>query len=523
MRLAAASLLFFACANAAPPPTVVTIPTATSASSASPPPPPAPDAGTPAPSAQPHLAKTLDAFTMDNGTDDATRHALDAVLAMAKAGPVDDGSIVDSLWKLFERVELAKTKSERLYRALHDAVLAVRHPSYGDKAIALLAAPVDANDPDSMKNEVMFRQLTAVQVLADMKYAKAAKPLVLVLLSPAKTDLNAVVRTTLLKIPTAAEPELVKALEATDADYVNAERGFKDKAGLAIVADTLALLSRPAGRDAILAALPKADTETTRAVFAQSLVQFPSDPRIEPAFLAAYRRIARDASVELFFGSLSPRAALTQAAARLYDPSLVDWLVQEADAARNPTDALLPLETAMKLVAPEKTRAVEAAYRRARGSLPKDIDDYVRAMLGAMSGVAERCKRNTGCYFGVLDESTASSGTPAQWRAIKAAYMTVVYGGGANATATRTQLVAHLDAVKNAGARLAVAEAIDALSPRGDDATADAIDAVVASDKASRTMNVMDGSDDALAKVALRLRARAAPPAQPAPAPPSRP
>src|SRR5262249_42231406 len=156
-----------------------------------------------------------------------------------------------------------------------------------------------------------------------------------------------------LRMPAAAEPELVKALNGGDPDYVKAGEAFKDKANLAIVADTLALLSRPAGRDALLAAIPNADTDTTKTGLAQALVQFPEDPRVEPAFLAAYNRLKWDASVELL-GALKPRAALAQAAANFYDPNLTDWLLKEIDKAPDSPSKLLLWESALKLMPPAK-------------------------------------------------------------------------------------------------------------------------------------------------------------------------
>ena len=66
-----------------------------------------------------------------------------------------------------------------------------------------------------------------------------------------------------------------------------------------------------------------------------------------------------------------------------------------------------------------------------------------------------------------------------------------------------SRLVQALDAVVRV-------EAIDALSPGGDTAAADKLDKLVAADKASGDKNLAMG-DDAVVKVAGRLRARALP------------
>ena len=64
--------------------------------------------------------------------------------------------------------------------------------------------------------------------------------------------------------------------------------------------------------------------------------------------------------------------------------------------------------------------------------------------------------------------------------------------------------------MKQIGARLAVVEAIDALAPQGDNTSAEKIEKIVAADKAKGDRDLMAG-DDALVKVAARLRARALP------------
>ncbi len=87
--------------------------------------------------------------------------------------------------------------------------------------------------------------------------------------------------------------------------------------------------------------------------------------------------------------------------------------------------------------------------------------------------------------------------------------MAVIYGQGA-ADSTRAELLKRVDKVKDASARLALVEAIDELAPKGDTAAADALDKVVAADTKVGDKNVLM-ADDSVVKIALRLRARAAP------------
>jgi hypothetical protein len=460
------------------------------------------------PRTQPALAKALKDFE-EGKTDDETRVTCESIGVMAKAGVKLDPTVIDELWNVFSNFHLSKATSQRLYQALHDAVVAVHDPSYGDKAIAKLKMPVNPEDINSVKDQINWWQLTSIQVISELRYTKAIKPLILVLLTPSKLDLNATTRTALLKMAPQAEPELIKALNGQDPDYVKAGEAFKDKTNLAIIADTLGLLSLPAGRDAILALLPGADTDTTRTAFAQALVQFPEDSRVEPAFLAAYNKLKWDASVELL-GSLKPRAALAQASANFYDPSLTDWLCKETAAAPDGASKLQALDAAIHLMPPDKKDEVGAALEKAKGELPGDVYKASKSMYDFASQALDKCGTNATCYIGILDEPIPSSPPTANWRAIKASWMAVVYGEK-NADGTRAELVKRVDKIKDASARLALVEAIDELAPRGDVAAADALDKIVAADKLAGDKNVLM-ADDSVVKIALRLRARAAAP-----------
>jgi hypothetical protein len=460
---------------------------------------------------QPALAKSLKDFEMGK-TDDETRVACESINYMAKNGAKLDQTVIDELWNVFSKFQVSKAKSERLYHALHDAVVNVHDPSYGDKAIDKLTKTVDPKDVDQIKDQIQWWQLTSIQVIKELKYAKAVKQLVLVLLTPSKLDLNANVRTTLLRMPQAAEPELVKALNGSDPDYAKAGASpdFKDKTNLAIVADTLALLSRPAGRDAILAALPNADTDTTRTGFAQAIVQFPEDPRVVPAFLAAYNKIPWNASVDLL-GALKPRAALAQAAANFYDPNLTDWLLKEIDKAPDSPSKLLLWESAVKLAPVAKKADVARAYDKIKGGLQPDVVAATKGYLDYATQALDKCGQNKGCYVALLDEPIPSTPTTANFKAVKAAWMVVEYSADqASMDAARADLVKKIDKIKDPSARLAVVEAIDELAPKGDVAAADALDKMVTSDTKAGDKNVLM-ADDSVVKIALRLRARALP------------
>jgi hypothetical protein len=454
------------------------------------------------------LVKALKDFEPGK-TDDDARAACESATYMAKNGTKLGQPLVDEIWNVFSKFRPSKAKSQRLMLAVHDAVLAAKDPSYGDKAVDKLK-PAVTDDVDSKMDQVQWWQKTAIQIIKELKYTKAVKPLVVTLLTPSKIDLNGTVRVTLLGMAPLAEIELVKALQGTDPDYTAAGAAYKDKANLAIVADTLGLISRPNGRDAVVSALASADTDTTLTGLAQSLVQFPETPTIVPSFQAAYGKMKWSASVE-FFGAMKPRAALLQAAANFYDPTLTDWLLKEMNGAPDETSKMMVLESAMKVMPSDKKAVVGAALEKAKASLDVDFYDAHKEMFDFASQVLDKCGTNAGCYVTALDDPMPQKSRTSFWRPMKATWMAVAYSTGDAAMATtRGELVKRLPKIKDAETRLSVAEAIDELAPKGDAAAADVLDKMVADDTKAGDKNLL-AADDSVVNVALRLRARAAP------------
>jgi hypothetical protein len=350
----------------------------------------------------------------------------------------------------------------------------------------------------------MWWQLTSVQILSDLKYTKAVKPLIIALLTPTKTaSLGASIQFALLKMAKQAEPELIKALNGTDPDY-NIP-GWEDKTNIGVIARVLAILGRPAGRDAILAALPSADTGTARTELAQALTQMPSDPRCEPAYLDTYKKVPWGDTDNLLNG-LNPRIALAQTSANFYDPKLTDWLLKEMKGAPDYSGRAVQLEAEVKLMTPDREDDVMIALNNLKKEMPADGFAQVQNMWNATDGALKKCKSDASCYLSILDEPIPTTPPTAYYKQVKATWMAVIYGGG-NAAGTRSALLSKVDKVQNAGARIAVVEAIDELSPTGDVASADALDKIVAADTKSGEKALIS-VDNTVAQVAWRLRVR---------------
>jgi hypothetical protein len=447
------------------------------------------------PRTAPALAKAFNEFEPKK-TDEDVKWASLSVRGMAESGKPVDPTLVDALWNSFSKFRASQTNLSELVKGLHDALLAVKSPSYGPKCVEKLAAPVlDPKNPEQARDQIQFWQLTCIQVEKELKFGPAARSLVTVVLTPSKKDLYATASSALMAMPKEAEPLLISALNASDPDFVKLEGLWEQKSWVMVVADALAWLGRPAGRDAALAALAAADTDANRVGIAQALPRYPADPRIVPAFLDAYKKIPDGADNALIGGN--PHVPLILAAPTLYDTSLTDWLLKEIATAKGEekdATALNGLGSAIELMAPNQVAAVSAAV--AKEGTPRETE-----MLKAATTITTKCGTDAACYVKVLDEPIPSAPPTANMAAVKACYMAGIYGNAG----TRQELVNHLEKVNNPGARLALVQAVLRLAPQGDPAAAAAFEKTVATDKASG----VTGGDDAVVKVALMLRSRA--------------
>src|SRR5579862_8442898 len=75
--------------------------------------------------------------------DEDVKFSAQSVISMARAGKLTDQGVIDALWNCFSKFQASKAKSINLVTDLHDAVLAVKSPTYGPKAVDKLGAPVD--------------------------------------------------------------------------------------------------------------------------------------------------------------------------------------------------------------------------------------------------------------------------------------------------------------------------------------------------------------------------------------------
>ncbi|HEX4517724.1 MAG TPA: hypothetical protein VH054_29475 [Polyangiaceae bacterium] len=469
------------------------------------------------PRTQPALAKALGEYEPGK-TDEDVKFAAEAAGQLSKQGVKLDKTVVDGLWTCFTKYQPSKTNSIQGTQALHDAILAVKDPSYGDKAIVALKAPAILDDSPSaqgtqkVNDQLDFWQTTAVQVIKELQYKPAAKQLVTVLMTRNKLKIAALAQSAIQRMPKDAEPFLAGALTGSDPDLAKLQADWdpKTKDYVPIIINVLAYTSLDSARDAILSYIPQLDNDTNRAAAAQMLIWFPTTPQTVATFKSIYAKLPPIAD-KGDNDTGSERAQLLGVASEFFDPTLGPWAVNEASTAKG-TNMLAAkvsaIQSAIKLMLPADKATVEKALTNLENSglsvkEKQSVADNVRAVFKNAAESLDKCQSNADCYVKILEEPIPQT-VNSNWKAIKAAQMAGVLGNDK----TRKDLIAHITKVTNPGARLAMAVAINHLAPKGDAADADALDKIVADDTTRKDNEALKG-DDALSKVALMLRARA--------------
>jgi hypothetical protein len=467
---------------------------------------PPPQTSTPPPAEIPRLARVLASYERGKN-DQEMKRAAEEVLADAKSGVRTDRATADALWACFMRYEPSKTNSILGTQLLHDAVLAVKDPSYGDKALAAIRVPA-SRTPGRVNDQLEYWQTTAIQILRALRYEPAAKALVAVLLTKSKQSLANLADAAIRSIAAAAVPVLAAALAGSDPDLAKLEAEWgPDREWVAIVLHALGETTLPRARDAIVAFVPHLGSDANRLAAAQSLLYFPTTPRTVSTFEAIYESLP---PVSKKGDTGGQRAVLLAAAGQLFDGALAAWALREASKATGEQAVGAQygaLTSAIALMgAGEKPAVARALARFEHASMPaaekKELLGRLHAMFDQSAAALGACGRNASCYVKLL-EQPIPAGRDASWKAVKAARMAGMLGDDE----TRKDLVARLPNVKDAAARLAMALAINHLAPGGDTADADALDRIVADDLARRDFPAMRG-DDALTRVAAMLRAR---------------
>ncbi len=381
----------------------------------------------------------------------------------------------------------------------------------------LLSQKLEAEIPKPKKDDKesfngardqVFWQTTAAQVLGETGDPSAVKPLLQVVLDPAKVDVHATAYLALVKLGKPAVDGAVKVLNGEDTKLVayslqrqkDAANGGQLPANLhvATMALVLGTAGRAEGRAALVAALKKESDEANKAILARELAKIPATDESKQAFKEAFESIALDTMIPPGNPALQ---VLTEASGQFYDPGLVPWLLARAEAVKGDPEDKKSLQggiliTVLKLAKPDQLPLVKKAVDKYGTSIEKDIYKQVETILTA-------CGDRVGCYLTAL-EKPENQERQTQFIGIKAGYMVGILGN----EQSRADLIQRLDAIDNAALRFISAQTIDQLSPKGSKEAAASLRMIIEKNAKSPDKNKAAG-DSPLKQVMYRIEARA--------------
>ncbi len=343
-------------------------------------------------------------------------------------------------------------------------------------------APSDRASIESYRDQ-LFWQVTAAQVLGELRAPSAIDPLIGVVLAPEKADLQATAVLALVKLGKTAVPRVTPILER------DGSRGA--------AAAILGTIGRKQAEPAMIAATRTAN-DVERALIARELTLLPRSAASKAAFESVLSRVSASTSVP---SGTTAAVLLAESAARFCDPSLVAPLRERAQRIQgNPDDVHAFREavvvTLLKLARPDQLKSVQATVDRFGMTQHQEL-------LTQVTELFDRCGESASCHVREL-ANPDNQRQARQFIAIKAGYMAVVFGDAK----TRDEILTQLDAIENPAVRFVAAQAIDQLTPNGSNAVANAVQVILDRNRERGDPSQL-ASDAPLRQLLYRLRARA--------------
>lgn len=463
------------------------------------------------PKAEPCLVKTLKDYKPDS-TEEDVRNVCRAVAAMklkTAAGP---------LMEVFTKIKASKPKAQAAYRDVHDAMVAIDDPSWETQLVTYLGRPVDQKEQATFTDE-MFWQITAVEILGNLKSANAVKPLLKLMLSPAKAAGQGDAVLALVKIGKPAIAPTVALLRGEDKDLVDFSKGEVMKAAganakeaekaaatahVGAAALVLATIGREETSAPLVEALGKTESDVAKAIMARELTKVPRTPATIKAFQDTYEKTPVTLSIPNSRGGA--REVLLDVAPNFFDQSFVGWIGKTVKDMKGSDDDLAPirakaLEATIKLATKDQLGAIDdlAKLKSGDGTLGKEYDKEIKLAKGLLT----ECGDKIDCFVGKLTDPNTNTDDK-QSVGIKAAYQL----GELGPADIRTKIMAAYPKITHPAIRFAALTVVDATSPKGDTAIASQLQKIVDDANATKDADKMR-FNPTLKQFIYRLNARA--------------
>lgn len=402
-----------------------------------------------------------------------TKDEQDIKWAIRAYGDMKSKELAGPVLAAFEALKAHTQLGGITYKDYSKGMVDAPDPSWEGPLIAKLGAKI--KHPTSGKNKTqqrdlidpyrdeLFWQVTAAQVLGELKSEKAVEPLIQTILDPSKGDIASTALLALVKIGKPSVDRAAKVLGGDDPLVAFAKKAIKDATGaskepegnpaLASAAAIIGMAGRADGADALIAAMEGKIEDEDKALIARELPKLPTSEKTKDAFKKAFESISADTSIQ----GTPALAILAESAAKFYDASLVDWMLEQAQSAKGSGETKTAIQqslvsSAIKVAKADQWEAVEAAAKR------HNVEDLAKTAATVMKS----CGDKVDCYLTEI-EKTDNQSEKNQLAGIKAGYMIGVLGD----TKARDATVERLSSLENDAVHFAALGAIDVLSPKG--------------------------------------------------------
>lgn len=465
----------------------------------------------------PCLVDTLKVYQPDV-TEKDVGHAARAIAAMkipAAAGP---------LFEVFTKLHASRPKASLILHDLYDALGALADPAWENQCITMLGTPINARQNIAVYKDETLWQIGCANVLGKLRSQNAVEPLLKIVLTPMKADIQTAAINALIKIGKPAIDPTAKLLQGDRADlveYAKVEylKANTDEDGVIYkhaqepartayrmpTAVILGAIGREEATQPMLDALAKADAKG-KVVIARELLKLPSSDAALAAVKGVYEKTPSTLTIP---PGLNAQAALLETVTNLFDASLVPWLVKSAlDAKGDPADleemrgnalvAAMKLMKASQIAEVDKLANLEAGRDPAYGTIGKGYEkEYTLA-----KSLLKECGDSIDCHLAKLADPSSHQ-IDKQLLGIKSAYMAGVLGG----PEVREKLLEILPKMGTAAMFVAL-QVIDRRSPKGDLAIAAALEKMVEAAEATKNPKEI-GATSMFKTFIYRLRTRA--------------
>jgi hypothetical protein len=260
----------------------------------------------------------------------------------------------------------------------------------------------------------------------------------------------------------------------------------------------LGTIGRSEAMAPMIAALKKEDKDANKAVIARELTKLPATAESKQAFKDAFEAISLETVIPPGQNGLS---ALAEYAGQFYDPTMIDWLLQRAEATKGGGEDKKALQTAItvtaiKLAKPDQLDVVKSAVNKYGTKLEKDL-------FAEAEKVSKACGDRVPCYLAEMEKST-NQDQKNQFTAIKAGYMVGMMGN----EATAGEIVERMSSFENAAVRFVAAQTLDRLLPKGSKEVAEKLNKIIKDNAESGDKNKIAG-DAPVKQVMYRIETRA--------------